>query len=135
MRTEEFLEGLTPAQRRAVEILKAALDLYNTRDGVGLFTGPGRYGVLDARAALAAYQARSLLQFWAVLLRRMGWPTPPKRADEVVLPLLRHPDEEGVLQVLATETPSVVMLARALHEEGKTKRRESPLFEEVEDEG
>ena len=119
----ELLEGLNETEKHAVRLIKSALDFYNAYDGTGLFSGPGRYAVLEGRVRIAAVQSRTLFEFWSRLLTKMQWPTPPKRADGVILPLLKHGDETGVLRVLAEEAPSIVMLARAWHDEDKAARK------------
>jgi hypothetical protein len=113
------------------------LDCFNSRDGIGEFTGPGRYQRLQDRLGIAAAQSRTLFEFWATLSRRMRWPAPPKRMDEVVLPLLEHEQSTEVLRVLGMETASVVMLARHLHGEDKATRRvaEDAWADEMDDEG
>jgi len=120
-----------------VKLIKTALDFYNAYDGIGLFAGPGRYAALEGRVRIAAVQSRTLFEFWSRLLTKMQWPTPPKKADAVILPMLRHEDELGVLRVLAEEAPSIVMLARAWHDEDKAARKEAWEEEEgaTEDEG
>ena len=119
----ELLEGLTEQEKHAVKLVKLSLDFYNAYDGTGLFTGPGRYAALEGRVRIAAAQSRTLFEFWSRLLTKMQWPTPPKKADAVILPTLRHKDELGVLRVLAEEAPSIVMLARAWHDEDKAARK------------
>lgn len=126
----ELLESLSAEEQHAVRIIQTALDLYNTRDGVGFFTGPARYAVLEDRVRLVALQSQTLFEFWSRLAQRMGWPVPSKGSSESVLPLLSG-DDRAVLRALYSETASVVMLARALHDAEKTARREQmSLFEE-----
>lgn len=107
-------------------LLKTAIGCFNSRDGMGLFSGPARYNVLEERASLCAVQARSLTEFWGILCRKMLWPTPPKRADEEVLSHLALPPDEGleVLRAMATQPASVVMIARYLNDQDKAPRRE-----------
>lgn len=116
-----MVEQLSKPQQQAVRLLKASLDYFNSYDGTGLFAGTGRYAILEGRVGICAAQARDLVHFWALLLRRMQWPVPPKSADGVILPLLEGDTE--VLRVLANETASVVMIARALHSADKETRK------------
>lgn len=118
----DLLAQLTPAQQRAVAILRLSLACYNTRDGVGELSGPGRYTALARRCRLAAAQARDLPGFWAILCRRMRWPVPPKAVDQELLALLQG-DAHDVLRVLAAETVSIVQIARFLHDQDKGARR------------
>lgn len=103
--------------------LKHCLDCFNTYDGVGLFAGPGRYSVLAGRVEICAVQADSLPRFWALLLRRMSWPVPPKAADARLAELLNDTDPGATLRVLATETASCLSIARMVHSEDKATRK------------
>lgn len=106
-----------------MRLVKTTIDCFNSRDGIGLFSGPGRYATLEGRLVMAATQGRTLFEFWGVLLRKMLWPTPPKRMDEEVLSLLSGAEDRLVLKAIASETASVVMLARLWHDEEKTARK------------
>lgn len=122
----QILETLSEPERKAVALMKTTIDCFNSREGIGLFSGPARYNVLEERTMLCAVQARSLTEFWGILLRKMRWSTPPKRMDEEILSQLSLPEKDGlaVLRVVATQTASVVMLARYWHDETKKERRE-----------
>jgi hypothetical protein len=102
-----------------VKLIKISLDSFNSYDGTGLFAGPSRYAVLEGRVHLAAVQARSLFEWWALLLRKMMWPTPRDELAAEVMRLLQHHEAQDVLRVLSQETPAIIMLARALHDEAK----------------
>lgn len=99
------------------------MDCFNSVDGTGLFAGVQRYSVLAGRVEICAVQADSLPRFWALLLKRMQWPMPPKAMDARVLGAIAAVDARDVLRALATETASVLMLARMGHDEGKADRR------------
>lgn len=88
-----------------------------------MFSGVERYNVLAGRVEISAVQARDLPQFWALLLRRMQWPVPPKSADSRILSAIAAPNARDVLRALATETASVITLARMWHDQDKTARR------------
>ncbi len=120
---DKLLEQLTPAQRGAIEITKLALDCFNCAEGTGLFTGASRYDVLAGRIEICAVQANSLPRYWALLLRRMQWTVPPKSADSRILSAISGDDAAGVLLALATETPSIVTLARMAHDADKAARK------------
>jgi len=120
---KELMESLTPAQNAGINLLKLSLNCFNSKDGTGIFTGPERYNVLAGRVEIVAVQAENLPRFWALLLRRMNWPVPPKWADEKIVEAISAPDGVGVLRVLATETASCITLARMLHDEEKKDRK------------
>ena len=109
-----------------MKLVKTAIDCFNSRDGIGRFSGPARYNQLESVSMLCAVQARSLTEFWGILCRKMLWPTPPKRMDAEVIGQLTATPKDGldVLRIIATQPASVVMLARYWHDETKTERRE-----------
>jgi hypothetical protein len=109
-----------------VRLTKAAIDCFNSRDGIGLFSGPGRYNALEGRLQVAAVQAQgSLFRFWGVLMKKMLWPTPPKRYDEEIMGLLHEsPDDRLVLKAIADQPGSIIMLARLWHSEEKKPVKE-----------
>ncbi len=88
-----------------------------------MFSGIRRYDLLAGRVEIVAVQADSLPRFWALLLRRMQWPVPPKKADERIVAVISAPGAADVLRVLATETASIITLARMLHDADKAAVR------------
>lgn len=104
-------------------MLKLSLDCFNGADGTGLFCGVDRYAALAGRVEICAVQADSLTRFWALLLRRMQWPVPPKSADQRILDAISSPDGREVLRALATETASIITLARMWHDQDKKSKR------------
>lgn len=99
------------------------MSCFNSADGTGLFTGVARYHALQGRVEICAAQARDLTQFWALLLRRMQWPVPPKAADASIVAAISAPDPRAVLRVLATESASIITLARMVHGADKAERK------------
>lgn len=100
------------------------MNCFNSADGTGFFKGVERYNVLSQRAALAATQSRDVHGFWACLLRKMNWPLPPKKMDGEVIAVLAVGEQPAVLKALATETVSLITIARMLHDEDKKARRD-----------
>jgi len=121
---QDLILSLSKPQQAAIRLVQLSLDCYNSADGSGMFAGVERYNVLAGRVEISAVQARDLPQFWALLLRRMQWPVPPKSADPRILAAISATDARDVLRVLATETASVITLARMLHDKDKAARRE-----------
>lgn len=120
---KELLATLSQPEQNAVQIMATALDCYNSKDGSGMFAGVERYSVLAARAEVAAVQSSGLPQFWANLLRRMMWDVPPRRFDAQIVAALNADAPHDILRVLATETASIVMLARMVHSARKPEYR------------
>lgn len=119
----QLVRQLPLHQQHAIGLLSLSLDCFNSRDGTGLFTGPGRYGVLADRVTLCGTQATTLLAFWALLLRKMQWSVPPKKADEQIILLMQAEMPAAVLRSLATEAVSLVSLARMVHDAHKAAKR------------
>jgi hypothetical protein len=83
-----------------------------------------------------AVQSRDMAAFWAKLCHKMLWPMPPKRMDAEIVAALTVEDTAQVLRSLATESTSIVMLARMLHDEDKAARKAAkadPTDAEIED--
>ena len=74
---QKIMDELSSEQRAAVEIVKTALDCYNSKDGAGLFAGASRYDILATRMAIAAAQTQNLTAFWSKLQQRMLWGVTP----------------------------------------------------------
>lgn len=104
-------------------MIKLSLDCFNGAEGAGLFAGMERYNILAGRVEIVAVQADSLPRFWALLLKRMQWPVPPKAADAAIVAALSASDSADVLRTLATETASTITLARMLHDIDKKAKR------------
>jgi len=55
----------------------------------------------------------------------MQWPVPPKVADNDIVAAISAPAARDVLRALATETASIITLARMWHDQDKKARREA----------
>lgn len=111
-------------------LVRLAISSYSSSEGIGLFAGVTRYGILEGRLRLAAVQARTLRDFWSILLRSMRWPVTPKRLDDAILTLLSAGDDLAVLRALATQTPAIVMIARRWHDDVKAVRHVATPLDE-----
>lgn len=121
---QKLLQTLTPPQCHAIEILKTVMDCYNSRDGIGLFSGISRYHYLQTRCEIAAVQNRTLIGFWSTLRRKLRLPIPPKKADAIISRLWEHDKPAEALKSLATESAECVMIARMLHDNDKSERKQ-----------
>lgn len=131
----DLINSLSGSQQSAIGIVRLALDCFNGADGTGLFKGVERYNVLAGRVEICAVQADSLPRFWALLLRRMQWPVPPKGADQAIVDALSVGSPSDVLRALATETASIITLARMAHDHGKAARKALRRESDTEDFG
>lgn len=121
---QDLLLTLSHPQQAAIALIKLSLDCFNSADGTGLFAGVERYSALTGRVEICAIQADSLPRFWALLLRRMRWPVPPKFFDQRIVDVISAHDSSDILRALATETASIITLARMAHDQDKATRRE-----------
>ena len=103
-------------------MVRLSLDCFNSSDGTGTFTGAQRSRLLAGPRETSPVPADSLPRFWALLLKRMQWPVPPKAADARILDAISAPDARDVLRALATETASIITLARMWHDQDKSAR-------------
>ena len=110
-----------------MRLIQLSLDCFNSVDGTGLFTGTTRYPALAGRVELCAVQARNIPEFWAALLRKMRWPVPPRQYDSRIAELFLADDQPQVLRCLATESVSIVTIARMLHSAEKPRRTDQPI--------
>ncbi len=97
------------------------LDLYNSMDGSGLFSGMERYERLETRLRTAAVCAPTLRNWWNRLCQTLQVSIHPGDDDSLLLSLLSAPMglQQLVLRSLAEEYRSVVALARLWHASAK----------------
>lgn len=88
-----------------------------------MFSGINRYNALEGRLKICAVQADNIHQFWSLLLNKMRWSIHPKRFDRMVIDAISQKHGDEILKVIASETPSVITIARMLHDQEKSERR------------
>ena len=139
---KEIYESLLFEERKAVDIIKVFLDIYNNAEGSGLFKGMERYANLEGRIKNAAYRSQSLLRFWDVLIISLGVERPryikQLEADKMIFDALRggiETDFEGslkgdlnrselrVIKVFYQQYPTIIPIARNLHAEEKAVKK------------
>lgn len=117
--TREIFDLLSPDERRAVTIVKLALDCYNSGEGTGLLTGKERYEALAARLATAAAASGTLRECWSQLGDLMLWPVPPVAADAALLAALTPESREQEARTLrwlqSKRVRAIVSIARQWH--------------------
>lgn len=116
-------DSLPQHQQDAIALIKLTLDCYNSYDGSGLFVGMHRYKVLQERLKISALSSQTLFDFWSNLLRRMMWTLPPKSADSLITHALTAKDDRLVLKSICDDTPSLITIARLLHDEDKQTKK------------
>jgi len=117
----DLTADLTPPEQQAVSLLAYALDQYNTYDGVGVLEGPTRFVRLEDRVRIAALQSDRPRLFWDKLAAHMRWPAAGR--PETLLALLRDLSPDA-LQLYRTQTQTLILLARHVHDTHKRQRRQ-----------
>jgi len=125
----DLFEELSFAEYVAAALVRRFLDLYNSGEGSGLFSGLERYARLETRVRGGAVIAPNLRTWWDRLTDSLQVPIGGGDADRGVLALLAVPGGLGqlVLRVLERDYRSVCMLARAWHQ---AKKIQSDLYAE-----
>lgn len=115
--------GLSNEQKHAVIIIEQFIIAYNSKEGIGLFSGMARYEYLEDRARIAAIQSSNIIDFWSRLREKLGCSLPPKRCDDVILETWINEEPHKVLKVIATQASECVMIARMIIEQNKSSLR------------
>jgi hypothetical protein len=123
---DELLENLSEPEKLAVQVIGFCLNSYNSYEGSGEFSGPGRYEALAFGVSLAAAQTNTITEFWASLARRMRWPVPARGLNSELVSLFQNPNGSEAVRVLRQQARSVVEIAYALHKLKKLEKRSVP---------
>lgn len=117
-----IFEQATFQEFTASALIKFLLDMYNSPDGTGVFSGMDRYEKLESRVRSAATRSFSLRGFWARLCRDLRLPIHSGGNDTALIAFYSLPVglQQDVLALMVREYRSVVTLARAWHTIGKT---------------
>lgn len=133
----DIMVSLSPPERRAVAIIAIAIRLHGGVEGDGLFTGKGRYEVLQSRVQLAAESSRDVRMFWDRLSASMLWRVTATAHDDAVLALIRPADDDPeVLRAFAERQDSLLRIARHLVRGDKAAAKadavppRTPVFED-----
>lgn len=105
----------------ATALVRLFIDLYNSTDGEGLFSGLERYRFLETRLHTAAVVSPTLRSLWNRLCDGLQVGIHGSAHDAVLFGLLSQPPgmQQLVLRTLADEYRSVVALARLWHTTAK----------------
>lgn len=140
MSAAQLFNTLPTSERQAVQIIKTFLDLYNSGDGTGLFAGINRYQILCARAKIAAYKSKTLVDFWSNLLGQLKCPISNKNNDgDVFSVILLNDNSIGdlsleqdtfnnavdlkIIDCFINKSEMIVMIARNIHSEEKAENK------------
>lgn len=122
----ELLDRFSLAEFAATAFVRLFLDVYNSGEGTGQFSGMTRYEMLDRRIDVGAATASSLHGLWANLLDKLSLPVSPARHDEVLGLFFSLPPtvQYQVLIALASNHASLVAVARLWHTANKGQSEE-----------
>lgn len=110
----EAVRHLTFPEFVAVALCATLIDLYNSQDGEGLFSGVERYEMLETRLTHAAIQSSTLFGLWAGVTNALQLPPHPAHADDLLLTFWGLPRSVQLraLTAITGQARSVVSLAR-----------------------
>lgn len=105
----------------ASALIRLMLDIYNSQDGVGVFSGMDRYEKLESRIRSAATRSFSLRGFWSKLCHDLRLPVHGGDYDARLLAFYALPRglQQDMLALMVRDYRSVATLARAWHSTGK----------------
>jgi hypothetical protein len=116
-----FREGITFPEFVATALCRLFMDLYNSQEGEGLFSGEKRYSRLESRLMEAAIARPNLYHWWDLLTKTMNVSIHSGDEDARLFGLLSLPIglQQSVLRILTDDYRSTVSLARLWHTENK----------------
>jgi hypothetical protein len=125
----ELAKQLTLPEFIATAVLRQFIDVYNSKDGAGLFSGVGRYGMLRDRAKNAAISHSTLHSFWSSLTTNMNVPLHFMKDNEAIAMFWLFPRsiQYSILQTIADNVTSLVSIAYIWHGQMKNQSEDYVL--------
>jgi len=119
---QPVFEQTTFQEFAASALVRLLLDMYNSLEGTGVFSGMDRYEKLESRVRSAATRSFTLRGFWARLCHALRLPIHAGDDDVVLMTFYGLPRglQQDMLSLIVREYRSVVTLARAWHTISKT---------------
>lgn len=116
-----WMTELKPSQFLAVALVRTFIATHGSGEGQGLFSGESRYARLESRIRQAARRVTSLPSFWSDLCNHLQVDT--ARPPQGLLELLSLSERVAapMLDALADEAPTTIMLAREWHDQLKLR--------------
>lgn len=110
----DIVQPLKFSEFTAVALVRVLIDLYNSAEGTGLFSGVGRYEMMETRIHSAAVRSSTMARLWAVATRDLQFPIHGVKYDEVVMQFFALPlvAQEAAIMALMDEYRSIVTIAR-----------------------
>lgn len=110
----------------AISFIRLIMDIYNSMDGVGIFSGLDRYEKLEDRVKIAAIRSFSLHGFWSRACDSLQLPIQSKMEDDDLLAFFALPSglQQNVLSTIIKEHRAIVTLARVWHSQVRKSEQE-----------
>jgi hypothetical protein len=117
----EIVRGLSFTEFAACALVRMAIDIYNSMEGTGLFSGVERYALLESRLRSAAVRSHTLRGLWAHLTRDLRLPVHGGDYDLSIGAFFALPDatQRAVIAAIIDQYRSIVTIARVWHAQGK----------------
>lgn len=122
----EALRHVSFAEFVAAALVKQLIDLYNSRDGAGLFSGVGRYEMLERKLTAAAVLSSTLARLWNALCTGLLLPIHDARADGPLLQFwgLSLSVQSAAVTACVEQARSIVSVARLWSQQDKLRNAE-----------
>lgn len=117
----EVVQDMPSSEFAACALIRLLIDMYNGADGTGLFSGMGRYELLESRARTAAVKSSNLRSFWANITRDLQLPVQFSKQDGALMEFfsLPTPVQYAVVNQIATNYRTIITVARVWHAQAK----------------
>jgi hypothetical protein len=125
----EIVRDMSFSEFAATALIRLLIDLYNSAEGTGLFSGMNRYDLLESRARSAAVKSSNLRSFWANLTRSLQLPIQSGKQDEILTGFFALPVavQFAIVNQVATEYRTIITVARVWHAQAKLKNESYAL--------
>jgi hypothetical protein len=122
----DIVSGMKFPEFVATALICFLIDVYNSLDGTGLFSGMDRYRMLESRARTAAVKSSNLRSFWANLTGGLQLPVHGGKEDEKLSLFLSLPADIqfAVVNEIATNHRTIITVARIWHNQTKLQDEE-----------
>jgi len=117
----DLLSRLSVPEWLAAAYIRLLVDIYNSKDGEGLFSGMERYRMLENRVQTAAARCHTLHAFWSIVTNDLKLGIHPSQFDAQIAMFWTLPPsaQYQMLAVMVSNTRDITTLARLWHTTNK----------------
>jgi hypothetical protein len=110
----DVFRSLKFSEFAATSLVKELIDIYNSLDGEGLFSGMNRYEMLESRLRSASVRSFTLPRLWSLVTKDLKLPIHGGKHDRALVDFfgLPLPIQESVIMAIVKEYRSIVTIAR-----------------------